>query len=354
MATASSRPGLLYDMIVQDICRRIDSGQLAAGDRVQGIDELCRQYKVSPITAKRAVRELQDLGLIHSVRGKGSFVTSRARAAADEPAAIKRIALVISSSVAGSSSDFFAEVWQGVRQAADRAKLGFRVQVIPDGIDDRHMEVVYQPQEGEGLVFLAPTHARRIVSLVQERTTATIMIDFALPFTDCVLTDNLDGMRQVVDHLKALGHRRLYLGSGYPYGSNTTNENERAAAFAFLLADRGLEGEVGSLDPAHVVRMVRRRKGPTAVLFNRDDPALDAMEALRAAGLRVPQDVSVTGFDGWSARPDDTLTTLVVDRPGLGQVAVQRLRAQHQQHYQWFRVPGRLRIGQTTGPAPTR
>lgn len=65
----------MYKKIQQDLFHMIASGQLREGDRIPSESELVRQYYVSAITAKNALNELADRGLITRIRGKGSFVS---------------------------------------------------------------------------------------------------------------------------------------------------------------------------------------------------------------------------------------------------------------------------------------
>ncbi len=65
----------MYKKIQQDLFHMIASGQLREGDRVPSESDLVRQYYVSAITAKNALNELADRGLITRIRGKGSFVS---------------------------------------------------------------------------------------------------------------------------------------------------------------------------------------------------------------------------------------------------------------------------------------
>jgi len=88
--------------------------------------------------------------------------------------------------------------------------------------------------------FLSP----HLLALSQNRSLRTVWIDAAYAYVHCVLTDNLGGVRELLDHLQQLGHQRFLLVSEDPRSPNPTNENERAAAFQHLARERDLTGEI--------------------------------------------------------------------------------------------------------------
>lgn len=64
----------IYQQIIDEFRRAIARGQLAPGDRIMSQRELAQKARVSPNTAKRAYREMEQMGLTETVRGQGSFV----------------------------------------------------------------------------------------------------------------------------------------------------------------------------------------------------------------------------------------------------------------------------------------
>ncbi|ARQ68666.1 LacI family DNA-binding transcriptional regulator [Streptomyces marincola] len=116
--------------------------------------------------------------------------------------------------------------------------------------------------------------------------------------------DNRGGARRLTEHLLSLGHRRLGYLSG-PAARTTTRhrlEGHRAAmAAAGLAADAERLTTHGGYDRASgydgTLELLRRDPDLTAILAANDTVALGVCAALRDRGLRIPQDVSVTGFD---------------------------------------------------------
>ncbi|NED75039.1 LacI family transcriptional regulator, partial [Streptomyces sp. SID9944] len=115
--------------------------------------------------------------------------------------------------------------------------------------------------------------------------------------------DNRGGARQLAEHLIGLGHRRLGYIAG-PEERTTTRhrlEGHREALAAAGLADDPRRTVHGRYDRTSgyeaTLELLRRDPELTAIVAANDSVALGACAALRESGLRVPQDVSVAGFD---------------------------------------------------------
>ena len=136
-----------------------------------------------------------------------------------------------------------------------------------------------------------------------------------------VAFDNRGGARRLTEHLLALGHRRIGYVAG-PVERTTTRhrlEGHRAALADHdpaLLADAGRLTVHGAYDRSSgydgALELLRREPDLTAVLAANDTVALGVCAALRDRGLRIPEDVSVAGFDDlpFSADAAPALTTV--------------------------------------------
>ena len=147
----------------------------------------------------------------------------------------------------------------------------------------------------------------------------------------------------LADHLYSLGHRKI----GFLYNSiPSSNDNARRTAFEAALrrlslpfSDEQICRVFPTMDGARESFGEALDSGlalPTAFLANNDSIALGAMRAMQERGIRVPEDISVIGFDGlpFSAMSDPPLTTVNVPCADIGRWAVNIL---HQQ------IRGRIR-----------
>lgn len=148
-----------------------------------------------------------------------------------------------------------------------------------------------------------------------------------------VSLDQYGGARRAVAHLQALGHRDIVHIAG-PAEAMDAEERVRgwrdALAEAGLVARDPLRGDWTSASGYELGRTLIAEGVPEAVFVGNDQMALGLMHVLRDAGLRVPEDVSVVGFDDVpdSAHFAPPLTTVRQDFTALGQQAMAAVLAQ--------------------------
>jgi DNA-binding LacI/PurR family transcriptional regulator len=149
---------------------------------------------------------------------------------------------------------------------------------------------------------------------------------------DVVTIDNAYGMSLAVKHLASLGHRDI----GFVGWSENENFRDRRIGFVMSLFDQGIafrpewccESTVHIEEKAvEVAQMLAKSSRPTAIVCCNDFQALSVIRAATRLGLRVPQDLSVVGFDDveLSQFVNPSLTTVRVPIAEMGRVAVRQL-----------------------------
>lgn len=149
---------------------------------------------------------------------------------------------------------------------------------------------------------------------------------------DQVLWDDEGGAYLLTESLIARGHRRiLYVGGE----AQLSSERERLGGYRRALADAGMEGaalvcpfgEYAALEAAGALKELLARYRPSAVFAFRDAMAWTIINALRASGVRVPEDVSVAGFDYTAEHLHflPALTTVAARADSYATVAARRL-----------------------------
>lgn len=181
-----------------------------------------------------------------------------------------------------------------------------------------------------------------------------------------VVVQDREASREAVRHLVGLGHRRLGYVAG-PVGN--VIEGERFAGFLEGVAEAGLgesdfvrwEGRfVFSTGVSAADAFLRLKNRPTGIFAASDESAIGFMKTVRAAGLRVPEDVSIIGFDGieFADFIEPTLTTLQQPLHELGRtgarVLLKMIRGEMEPEDRSVRLPLTLLDRDTTGPAPGR
>ena len=188
-------------------------------------------------------------------------------------------------------------------------------------------------------VVLTPSVSEddRVAALMQELGCAYVRVasvSLDAPEHMIETRDRLGG-RAAAEHLADLGHRRIAFVSGPP---TFRSSHERRGGFEEALAERGL-----TLDPDYAVEgaytfdsgvatgrvLLQRSPAPTAIFAGNDEMAAGILQAARQLGVRVPQDLSVVGFDDFqiASRLWPTLTTVRTPTREIGRLAVERLMA---------------------------
>jgi len=239
--------------------------------------------------------------------------------------------------VAGDA--LLAETLRGLATAARSAS--FRVLVEPLGPGEATYGELVRSGRADGAVVSGPLFDDpELADLVAEGFPIVIQGHLPGAAAPSVDVDNVASARLAVDHLLELGHRRIacITNAALTY----TAAADRLAGYREALATAGLAAapelvEAGAFDAESGHRAMTRileRARPDAVFVASDVVALGAIGALREAGLRVPDDVSVVGFDDvpLAAYFDPPLTSIRVPAYDLGLAAGHALLDRIQGH----------------------
>ena len=173
---------------------------------------------------------------------------------------------------------------------------------------------------------------------------------------DAVLPDNAQGGRLIAEHLLSLGHRRLAIVAGSTALSTVADRlhGVQAALDAAGVRDVPVLEESFTRDGgrAAVRRVLEEHPRTTAVLALNDDMAIGCLSELRAAGVRVPEQVSVTGFDDVAVAGDlsPALTTVRLPMGEMGQRCLSLVLKEPGLRPRRQTVPAELVVRDSTGP----
>jgi DNA-binding LacI/PurR family transcriptional regulator len=224
----------------------------------------------------------------------------------------------------------------GVEQAAN--DHGYSVFLADSNADPAREKKVVQSfaeQRVDGIVVTSSRVGALYIPLLSEMRVPIVLVNNQYPgaFVHSVMIENVAGSRAAANHLVQLGHKRIaYIGDQFGYASDT----ERLAGYREALEAAGIplipELVVhGDGKPEEAVRAMDKllalAEPPTAVFCYNDRSALGAMRAVRLRGLRVPEDISVVGFDDLflASYTNPPLTTVRQPMRRMGQLAMESL-----------------------------
>jgi LacI family repressor for deo operon, udp, cdd, tsx, nupC, and nupG len=233
------------------------------------------------------------------------------------------------------TTEFFAGVYTGAARVAARHGFGVVLYPSPEGIGPARDPFASAQAALDGVI--ASSMAADALTAIRGDQLPLVMLDSDPEGSLGAATVNLDiadGIRQVADHLLGLGHRHfLHLAADVPSWTFEVRARELAARVGAVpgtsvrtaRAPISIEGALTAAEAALAAPEPR----PTALVCDDDKLAAGAYKAARRLGLRIPDDISVTGLDDLALATalDPELTTVRLDSELFGERGMQALLA---------------------------
>lgn len=278
---------------------------------------------VAPDTARKVWKVVHALGYQPSSYAR-ALVSGRSH----------HLGLIISDIV----NPFFPELVKGFEEIAIRN--GMEVIVANTGYDpERMLHAVRRmiERKAEGVAVMTSEMDESFIAQLQEQHIPIVFLDTGRigARTSNIEVDYGQGIGEAVEHLVRLGHRRI----GFITGplEHASALARRAAFLASLIKHKlprdkrliqtgNFQIDGGEAAMEHLLLLSTR---PTAVLASNDLTAIGAMRIVHRAGLRIPKDISIVGFDdiAFSQLTQPALTTIRLSREDLAQKAYDALTA---------------------------
>ncbi len=260
---------------------------------------------------------------------------------------------------------FFAEMTDGIHEAALEA--GYRI-VINTGLRSLAGEKAaidtFLEFRTDGIILVgSELSADELEALASETNLVVAARVSTADSYDTVSIDDRLGARMVVDHLVDLGHRRIaHIDGGPGAGARKRREGYKAA-----MEQRGLSKHVRIVTGEYseqagavgVAKLLSEGEMPTAIFAANDLMATGVLDRLQFEGLKVPDDVSLVGFDNTAVAALHQMSLTTVDQPCelLGQLAarylIERLDEEREESLHHLLKPS-LVCRSTSGPVSRR
>lgn len=329
----------------------------APAPRRTTIYDVARQAGVSPSTVSRAFARPGRVSSataerIHAVAAELGY-RNDALFRAEAPSRTRVLGLAVSD----ITNPFYFGIIRGAERAAATADFTLMVgdahesAVAERRMLDRHLPLV------DGMVITSSRLSDQDLRGLARRV-PVVVLNRKVTGLPCVVPDNPRGIRRAVEHLAALGHRRIGYVAG-PEASWADGVRWRSVREATL--ELGLEdARIGPVLPTvsggrGAARTIVEQQ-LTAVIAYNDLLGVGVLKGLRDLGVRVPQDVSVVGFDNTMAAELVGLTTVASPSVLLGETAalyiVSLVNGTAQSRDALSVLPVRLVSRTSTGPRP--
>ena len=345
-----------YMAIAEAIKAEIVSGRIGQNERISSCSELRARYGVTPTTINQVYGLLEREGLVVREHGRGVFVQGSLRGGTGT------IAVPGGEFTRSQRSPYWDDLFRGIETAASDA--GFEILITKLGSNSLRRGKV------DGII-LAGYDESAMSAMSAGMPCVSLLVP--LEGVTSVAIDDYRAMRSVVDYLIELGHRKiafLYEGTIGPLTRPRHHAVSDGMEEAGIAIDPRWARAVPLPLPAPSDFRAGAREtmtawlhddwkelGCTAIVAINDETAIGAMQALEEAGVRVPEEVSVVGFDGIETRDNSlpSLTTVEIPLRQMGATGMEILLRQIRGETGAAEaartlLSTRLRIGESTGP----
>ncbi len=302
------------------------------------IKDISRACGVSPSTVSKVLNGYKDISretmdLVFRTAAEMGYTPNAAARQLKTNRSNNIGVLFVDEMESGLRHEYFSAVLNSVKEEAERR--GYDITFISQNLGGRSMSYLdhcrYRKCDGV-IIACVDFSESRVLELVHSDI-PVVTVDYVFNQRGAVISDNVRGMRDLVTYIYNQGHRSI----AYIHGEMTSVTRNRLAGFHRTCEELGIRVPEGFVrqaryhDPASSARATRElleeKERPTCIIYPDDFSFIGGRNVLASAGLSVPEDISVAGYDGivlsQVIRP--ALTTLEQDTGALGRRSVQML-----------------------------
>lgn len=351
-----------YVRVADDLRSKLGSEGFEEGQLLPGENDLSKAYNLSRGTIRKALNILEAANLISRQPGRGTIILSPQAKTIE-----KRLNVaVVWSMMRWIGADMFASIEQNLSQA--NCDILFSTTQHNPQTESEILERLLQSKP-DGLILYSTGENSDLIHKLNDQNIPIVLLDrFTQSMADnlsLVTSENFNGAYEITNHLVDLKHQRIAYVAWTSDNEEISTLRERQSGYEQAMQDAGL-------DPMMLIKcgveMAPRDKAifadnlfefidthqPTAIFFHNDATVYRLYPFFFNWGLRIPEDISIVGFDGleiqFGLAPFD-LTTVKQDFTRLGEetasALLQLIDNPSQQSLQ-IRLPVSLHIGNTT------
>ena len=305
---------LKYEIIRQSIINQIQSGELSPGDKLSNEEDYMKKFGVSGITVRKAMTELAREGYIVRIKRKGSFV--------NQPKAAEKsshlIALIL------SAEDYHDISYMKIIKGAQRMAAEYNYSLIVEWSNENLaveqasiLKMLDRNVDGFLIYPFDPVKSIENYRIIDQRSIPYVLIDrynleYPSYFSGC---NNYDGAILATKELLRLKHTKIKFAS---YHFFLNSEQERFDGYCSAMRQSALsvtdDNLLSNINYDELADSIRRHD-ITALMCCNDKLAIKIMKQLLERNIRIPQDVSIMGFDDWDNPYDLPIRLSTVRQP---------------------------------------
>jgi len=302
------------------------------GEAMVSLKDIANECNVSIATVSKALNDHRDIGIdtkerIKRIAKEMGYVPNAAAKSMKTNRTHNIGVLFMDEAESGLTHDYFANVLDGFKRAVE--KEGYDITFISNdrtrpGRTSYLEHARYRRFDGV-VIACVQFNDPEVIELVNSDI-PVVTIDHIYNDRTTIISDNVEGMTKLVDYAVGKGHKKI----AYIHGAESSVTNSRLISFNKRMEDNGLtvpdeyikESPYRNMHGAYekTLELLELADRPTCIFYPDDYAAYGGLRAINEKGLKVPDDVSVVGFDGIKVarhiRP--RLTTFRQDTEKLG------------------------------------
>ena len=300
--------------------------------------DIAKQCHVSVASVSKALNGYSDIGeetrnlIITTAHEMGYLPNSSARALKTKKSYNLGV-LFVDAAMNGLTHEYFNHVLESFKYRAE--EKGYDITFIAGNTAGQKMSFYercrYRGVDGV-LVACFKYYEEDIQDLIRSEL-PVVTIDHTFEGKIAVVSNNVQGMEELVSYIYSMGHKKI----AYIHGDDTPVTRNRLSGFYRTTQRYGLEipDEYVRASSYRDLEMAAKATGelldlpnpPTCIMYPDDYAAVGGMNEIRERGLRIPEDISITGYDGIDLvrMMEPKLTTLCQDTSKIGRMAAEKL-----------------------------
>lgn len=301
--------------------------------------DIAAKCNVSVATVSKALNDQTDIGIAtrnlikQTAKEMGYFPNSQARALRTNKSYNIGV-LFVDQGQSGLTHDYFAQVLDSFKAVIEAHGYDLTFINCSKTRPDRMSYLEHSRYRGfDGVIIACIDFQDPEVLELFNSDIPLVTIDYMFNNRSSIVSDNYAGMTTLTQHIVSKGHKKI----AYVCGDDTAVTRNRLAAFYKVLEDNDIEipddyvvyGEYRNLEMTETLtdKLLEREDRPTCILYSDDFSATGGLNSIYKHDLRVPEDISIAGYDGLNvaAKREPALTTIRQDTNAIGETAALKL-----------------------------
>lgn len=300
--------------------------------------DIARQCSVSVASVSKALNGYPDISeetkqyILKTASEMGYLPNSSARALKTRRSHNLGV-LFVDEAMSGLTHDYFNHVLESFKRTAEAR--GYDITFTSGSLSGQRISYYehcrYRGVDGV-VIACIDFYTKEVQELVCSEI-PVVTIDHVFDGRIAVVSNNIQGMEELVSYILGRGHRKI----AYIHGEDSSVTRNRLGSFYRTLQKKGIEipddympvipyrdAEAAAFATAQLLDL---KDPPTCILYPDDFSALGGINEIRERGMRIPDDISIAGYDGINVAKilEPKLTTLCQDTETIGRLAAQKL-----------------------------